>query len=402
MAQQNLEDLIVRHFGGELSADEQRQLAKALDESSEARKLMASYMRLEGAAIQIAKAGMETIGQTASEKREQAQNIDGANLIESKRFALNSPPIKNRILWIAIASICLVGLSFLIYKLAEPSPSLKSSVNQATPKVASLVRAVDVEWIRSEISTKVGTRLPAGRLALSSGLVEIQFDSGASVILEGPAEFDLVSADRGFLQRGKLRGVVPPGSEGFTVGSAELTVVDLGTEFGFQVDETGGAEVHVFDGEVEIHDSSNLIEFEKGRILTAGNGVRIDDSGTEVDIEADETSFVSTAMFAVVADAYVNELQQQYDKLQQRESVLSNQITENIRQLDQSDEIVRMAERRLNAERALSAYLSKHPEVKEAEKKIEDSQSELEKITRKKIDQSFEGAKLRNEVLQAH
>jgi len=32
-----------------------------------------------------------------------------------------------------------------------------------------------------------------------------------------------------------------------------MTLVDLGTEFGMLVEETGETEVHVFDGEVELN-----------------------------------------------------------------------------------------------------------------------------------------------------
>ena len=47
---------------------------------------------------------------------------------------------------------------------------------------------------------------------LKSGHAQIEFYSGARVILEGPAEFELISRTEAFCKRGKLRNVIrwPP------------------------------------------------------------------------------------------------------------------------------------------------------------------------------------------------
>lgn len=50
---ERLEDLVARHFDGALDPSEEAELAKALSSSREARSLMASYMRLEGAVAQL-------------------------------------------------------------------------------------------------------------------------------------------------------------------------------------------------------------------------------------------------------------------------------------------------------------------------------------------------------------
>jgi anti-sigma factor RsiW len=53
-----LDDLITRHLDGGLDAAEQRRLAALLDASPAARETLARYLRLEGAIIRLASAGL--------------------------------------------------------------------------------------------------------------------------------------------------------------------------------------------------------------------------------------------------------------------------------------------------------------------------------------------------------
>src|SRR5262249_24725851 len=119
--------------------------------------------------------------------------------------------------------------------------------------VAVLTRVVDVRWGATELPTEEGDELPKGRLRLEDGWVQVEFFSGAIVILEGPADLELLSPVKVFCHRGKMRTHVPQHARGFTVGAPGADAVDLGTEFAMRVDERGRGEVHVLDGEVELH-----------------------------------------------------------------------------------------------------------------------------------------------------
>ena len=97
-----------------------------------------------------------------------------------------------------------------------------------------------------------GSRLASGqRLKLATGLVEITFDDGAVVVLEGPATFDVQSPGRAQLHDGRLAAVVPERARGFEVETSRLNVVDFGTEFGVMAESEGATEVHVFNGLVK-------------------------------------------------------------------------------------------------------------------------------------------------------
>src|SRR5207245_11785406 len=92
-------------------------------------------------------------------------------------------------------------------------------------------------------------------LRLKSGLAHVEFYPGAVGILQGPAEFKLVSRTEAYCTRGKLRATVPPQAQGFAIGAPKFDLVDRGTDFGMQVDANQEAEVQVFQGKVELYDS---------------------------------------------------------------------------------------------------------------------------------------------------
>jgi hypothetical protein len=150
---------------------------------------------------------------------------------------------------------------------------------------AVLTRAVDVTW--GGQAPAVGSVLPKGTVALTSGSVQVEFFSGARVILEGPAEFELLSSNEGFCRHGKLRAFVPPQARGFTVRTSSMLLVDHGTEFGLRVDRGGGSEVHVFQGKVEIRSAG------ASRDLVDGTAVRLDSAGVVNPIPADEGAFLT-------------------------------------------------------------------------------------------------------------
>jgi hypothetical protein len=101
------------------------------------------------------------------------------------------------------------------------------------------------------------TLLRGQRLVLESGLMALQFASGAEVILEGPAEMWVQSAWNAQLRRGRAVARVPERGRGFSIEGPGGRLVDLGTEFGVAVGNEGSMEVHVLEGVVEAHPKSH-------------------------------------------------------------------------------------------------------------------------------------------------
>ena len=129
--------------------------------------------------------------------------------------------------------------------------SVKNTLANAPPIAATLSGLVDCKWKSGSAGPTYGEQLRNNRsLKLSSGLAQLTFESGAKLILQGPAEFVIRSDMFGTLNVGKLTAVVPKQAHGFTVTTPSAEVIDLGTEFGIEVDVKGRTEVHVFEGEV--------------------------------------------------------------------------------------------------------------------------------------------------------
>jgi hypothetical protein len=131
---------------------------------------------------------------------------------------------------------------------------------------ASLRRAVDLKWSVSQSGYREGDVLPKGLLDIAGGVAEIDFFSGATLMVEGPAKLDLESDWSVRVISGRLRASVPPAARGFIVRAADSEIVDLGTEFAVEVGENQ-AQVEVIDGEVKLvggaHDGSHLLTGER-------------------------------------------------------------------------------------------------------------------------------------------
>lgn len=156
------------------------------------------------------------------------------------------------LLTLGLPCFLLLLLFFQIKSEPLPLPIAVVTVQQPTV-VAKVTQTIDCVWNEPDGAMLAGTPLSTGQpLRLRQGLVELTFTDGAKVILKGPATFEARGVQQGFLHVGSLVAQVGKGSEGFTVATPTVTVVDLGTEFGLSVADNGTVETHVFKGQVEV------------------------------------------------------------------------------------------------------------------------------------------------------
>ena len=193
--------------------------------------------------------------------------------------------------------------------------------------IAVVTQSVDAQW-GGDVQPRTGSLLTAGKLRLKSGLAQIEFYSGVRLILDGPSEVELVSANQAICHAGRLRAHVPPQARGFSVTAPKFKVVDLGTEFGLEVESTGNAKVQVFDGEVELHSQDPV------RHLLGGKGLSWMASGEKSDIAADPASLPS---FAEVRDRNQQRSQQRYAAWQKWNTSLADDPRIAVRYDFQSD-----------------------------------------------------------------
>jgi hypothetical protein len=199
--------------------------------------------------------------------------------------ALTMPAPRPQSVWRLVVGLAAaaVVLSAVLYS-AVRRP-VADSAGPSYEGCAVLARVLDARW--EGVAPAVGSALPKGRLAIESGVVQVEFFSGARVILEGPADFELVSTNEALCRHGKLRAFVPPQAQGFTIRTAGMTLVDRGTEFGLRLDRSGDAEVHVFQGRVELYSQSAREDLPVGRAL------RINKAGAVQPIASDPEAFVT-------------------------------------------------------------------------------------------------------------
>lgn len=167
------------------------------------------------------------------------------------RLPPRAPNRRQVVTWaVGLAACFLILAAFSVTWIKRPGSRKPTSM-----AVAVLSQAVVPRWNSRADARAAGTALEPGWLRLKSGLVQVTFYSGVRLMIEGPAQVQLVSPRETFCQAGRVVAVVPPQARGFRVGTPQLEVADLGTEFGLNVGR-GSAEVHVFKGEVEYQGKS--------------------------------------------------------------------------------------------------------------------------------------------------
>jgi hypothetical protein len=166
------------------------------------------------------------------------------------------------------------------------------SEEQMDDGIGQITQILNVVWTNPEDERKIGVISP-GSLQFESGLIELEFFSGAKLILDGPADVELVSAEQMICRKGRLRGYAPPHARGFTILSPSVELVDLGTEFGMEISSEGEARVHVFDGEVELYRPDGKREAVGKKRLIAGDAVEVDSAGASRNIGNDSSVFPS-------------------------------------------------------------------------------------------------------------
>jgi hypothetical protein len=123
---------------------------------------------------------------------------------------------------------------------------------------------------------------------MKSGLAQVVFYSGARVVIEGPAEFQIISPTEASCRMGRLTAEVPPQARGFRIATPHMDVTDLGTAFGLDVKD-GATELHVFKGAGDFQASDRRDRQD----LHEGSGVVVEGSQPPRAIAADAKAFAS-------------------------------------------------------------------------------------------------------------
>lgn len=186
---------------------------------------------------------------------------------------------------VAFVIIAVGLLSSAFVYISQPVPMARQSAPAVVPHrpetifVGHITQMVNCEWADDKTAAFNGASVPLHRkYALASGLMEITYDTGDKVILEGPCTYEAATESSGYLSLGKLtarvdkqgeKGTKPDPTNGptmtpssspfplplsplFSVRTPTAIVTDLGTEFGVEYDKSGVTRSLVFRGSVTL------------------------------------------------------------------------------------------------------------------------------------------------------
>jgi hypothetical protein len=288
-----LSELIMRHLQGDNSPQELQQLKKMLHDDAEAVELYVEYMMqfsalsqpgniiIEDLSEELSLSLLDTSLWMALSKYEmEAPEIDlpkeqpQQELIQKVVY----PPKEKRAMskWglsLLIVSAAAVVFLLLFIRFVPPKSGME---------VATLEDSIGAQWGLVSDDMSNGKRFLSSEdmWVLKQGIVKIEFDEGASVVLEGPLEFSIPSSKELKIDSGRLYATVPPEAVGFTLDTGNSKIVDLGTEFAVQKNRYGSTELHVIKGKTKLlafaADGKKEVFLQK-----QGNAVAVKDQGGE-------------------------------------------------------------------------------------------------------------------------
>jgi ferric-dicitrate binding protein FerR (iron transport regulator) len=128
-------------------------------------------------------------------------------------------------------------------------------VHPQEPELA-LAAAAATRWsIDGEVRDGEGNKATVregATLRVESGTLELRLESGAAMVVRGPAQVSFPKLTRPVVRSGWLWVDSGANSEPFEVRTPDLRIRNLGTRFGVRVPAEGPAEVHLIEGRLEV------------------------------------------------------------------------------------------------------------------------------------------------------
>ena len=291
-----LNELLDRLVEKNLSYEQKKRLENWLSESAEARKFYVSYIDMS-----------VSLGYYADEilaDDEKAEETKGVGTI----IQIFQP-------WLPLAALLLFG-AYLYFTLPLPifwsdekyedvakntstkndAPNIYSLLDK--PTVAVLTKSVGLKWnAGSSNHPDNGSPIQSGEFSFAKGMAQLEFMQGATAILEGPMQTNLLHSNGLSVELGKLRAHVPKVAHGFTVDLPMGKVIDLGTDFGVEVHPEGSAEVYVYRGKVS-YQGFDFNGNEVKKELSGGEAIYLDSFGVLTPLDMPSGNFAGSADLA--------------------------------------------------------------------------------------------------------
>ncbi len=207
---------------------------------------------------------MQTRGQLIFELYRRAESQTDQLIQNGFKSPLANPAMQRR--WsvrrmLAAAAMVLLAAGVLIAFWPVP------------PDIAKVTYVNNARWESGQIP-EVGQMLKRDSFTLTSGRMRLRMPDDTVVILAGPSRFELLDDNTLKLEQGKISAKVNNPSSLFTVRTAMMDVIDLGTSFGVKVAKDGQSSVSVFEGAVAVKQPIPK-SGDKAILLKKGSSARI-------------------------------------------------------------------------------------------------------------------------------
>lgn len=157
------------------------------------------------------------------------------------------PPARlfHRSLLVAAALVVLAALVAALIQVARPEV-----------RELALTAAADTRWsVTGEVRDADGQTASVregSTVRVESGTLELRLESGASMVMQGPAHVSFPKLAQPVVRSGWLWIDTGGSGEKFELGTPGLRIRNLGTRFGVRVPAEGPAEVHLIKGKLEV------------------------------------------------------------------------------------------------------------------------------------------------------
>lgn len=235
-----MDQLIDSLIAGNISEQDYEDLVQRLKEDPQARRSYISEMRVEHLLQDLSDPEHEPTGTLRS----------GWPSVIPSGLSAPWPVISTIVLGLVVFGV----FGLLIYRINRPDRGTSEMISEAgspdgrqlsgngpsgmNPSidridVARVTNGDEMEW-NQERPIVLGRRLSPGHFELTSGNVEITFDSGAVVNLEGNSAFEIVDAKEILLEQGSIEVNVPSQTTGFRVRTNSDSGEKLPEQIGFE------------------------------------------------------------------------------------------------------------------------------------------------------------------------
>lgn len=151
-----------------------------------------------------------------------------------------------KIIFYQVALLAAAAMIIFMFVMPENAKPVDNSI-------AVLTKTEDCEWKDSSLPTVSGAKLNRGNLNLIKGLATVTFKSGAEMVIEAPAEIELIDEMNCLVKHGTVMAEVPDSAHGFTIDTPKAKAIDHGTKFVVSYNKMSEKSlVEVLEGEVEV------------------------------------------------------------------------------------------------------------------------------------------------------